>query len=172
MTKTIVVPPVFAEYRIADSGDAGRRWVEALPGLVERLCAEWGLEVEDGQLLDGYLGLVVPVRRGRERYMLKVTSAEDMTAVEARALRAWGGRSAVRLFAARLEDGAPLLERLDARRSLRDLDLLSAAEEVGALLQRLSVPAPGGFPALRDVATSIAQSLPARQECLGHPVPP
>ena len=172
MTKAIVVPPVFAEYRIADSGAAGQRWVEALPRLVQRLCADWGLEVEGGQLLHGYLGLVVPVRRGRERYMLKVSSAEDTTAVEARALRAWGGRGAVRLLAARVEDGALLLERLDARRSLRDLDLLDAAEAAGALLRRLSVPAPSGFPALRDVATRIAQSLPARQVRLGHPVPP
>lgn len=168
----IVVPEAFAARRITYSGDDGRRWVEALPELIERLCAEWGLEVEAAQPLHGDLGLVVPVRRGHEPLMLKVGWVERATADEARALRAWNGHGAVRMFEARPNVGALLLERLDSRRSLRDLELFDAAEVAGGLLRRLAVPAPDGLRKSQDMAAGLAESLPNWQERVGNPVPP
>lgn len=168
----IVVPAAFAAHRIAWSGEAGRRWVEALPELIRELCVEWGLEAEEAEPLYGDLGLVVPVRRARDAYMLKVSWLDDTTMDEARALRAWDGRGAVRLYAARPEVGALLLERLAPHRSLRNLDLYSAAEVAGRLMRRLAVPAPGGLRTTRDMAAGLAESLPCWQDRAGYPVPP
>lgn len=169
---TIVVPAAFAAHRITRGGEDGRRWVEELPGLIGRLCVEWGLEVEEAEPLYGDLGLVVPVRRDREAYMLKVSWLDRTTVDEVRALRAWDGRGAVRLYAARPEVGALLLERLDPHRSLRDLDLYSAAEIAGKLLRRLAVSAPGGLRTTHDMAAGLAETLPDWQERAGCPVPP
>jgi streptomycin 6-kinase len=94
-------------------------------------------------------------------------SADD----ECRALEAWGGRGAVRLLEAGPGDGALLLERLDSRRSLASLELLSAAEAAGGLIRQLAIPAPPGLPRLADAANEIAETVRPRQEALGSPVP-
>lgn len=167
----IVVPATFSAYRIADSGEAGRRWIEELPALIETLCTEWSLEVENSEPLHGYLGIIVPVRRGQEPCMLKVSWLEDGTAIEAHALEAWNGHGAVRLYAARPEVGALLMERLDSRRSLHDLKLFDAAEIAGRLLRQLAVPAPDDLRTLHDSADSIAEFLLGRQQSLNYPVP-
>ncbi len=166
----IVVPVAFAAVRSADGGDVGRQWVAALPALVERLCQQWGLEVEDPAPMHGYFGLVVPVKRRGERCALKISWQEDVTADEAIALATWDGRGAARLLAANPEAGALLLERLDWRRSLRHLELLEAAAVAGGLVRRLAVAAPPGIRTLHDVADDLAASLPSRQEKLGRPV--
>lgn len=166
----IIVPAELAAHHTRHNGEAGRQWIKALPQLVERLCVEWGLEIEQADPLHGYLGIMVPVMRDQESYMLKVSSLEDTAAAEA-ALRAWDGNGAVRLFEARPEVGALLLERLDSQRSLHDLDLFDAAEIAGTLVRRLAVPTPAGIRNVRDVAARIAESLPERQKSLNSPVP-
>jgi streptomycin 6-kinase len=75
------------------------------------------------------------------------------------------------MFQADTAVGALLLERLDSRRTLRDLHLTEAATIAGRLLRRLAVPAPQGFRSLQAVADDIARSLNERQERLGRPVP-
>jgi streptomycin 6-kinase len=77
----------------------------------------------------------------------------------------------VRLIDARVTDGALLLERLDAGRTLRDLPLLDAAAEAGRLIRRLSVPAPPGLPEVRHYAAEVADGLAGRNDELGVPVP-
>src|SRR4051794_3001977 len=121
----IVVPEEFAIATVAREGVAGRKWVDALPGLVEALCRRWELVV-DGPAMHGYLGLVVPVSRGNEPCALKVSWIEESNAGEAIALRAWGGRGAVRLLEAEASHGAMLLERLDHTRSLCDVEIEAA----------------------------------------------
>ncbi len=148
----IVVPEAFALERIRKSGDAGRRWITALPGLVERLCERWEVGLIEGDPLYGDLALVALGQRGGEPCVLKVSWQEHSTLEEAVALRAWNGRGAVRLLEASPDDGALLLETLDPVRSLKDIDLLPAAEVAGALIRRLAVPAPPGLPLLADLA--------------------
>ena len=41
----IVVPPGFVDKRVARNGEAGRRWIDALPELVGKLCARWGVDL-------------------------------------------------------------------------------------------------------------------------------
>ena len=155
----------------AQSSVEGRAWIAALPELLDRLCQRWELQVEDGGAARGYHGVVVPVRRGDERCVLKLTWPVERTVDEARALAAWRGHGAVLLLDADPEAGALLLERLDPTRTLNSMDLRAAAQVAGTLLRRLAIPAPGGVRPLRDVAGDIGASLQVRQERLGHPVP-
>ena len=97
----IVVPEDFRIATVEREGIAGREWIDALPGRVEELCQKWGLVV-DGGPVHGYLGLVVPVSRGKEPCMLKVSWIEESYTGEVAALIAWQGRGAVRLFEADL----------------------------------------------------------------------
>jgi len=57
----IVVPSQFAADTSAREGEAGRSWVQALPGLVERYLDRWVL-APDGAPMHGYVALVLPVR--------------------------------------------------------------------------------------------------------------
>lgn len=120
--------------------------------------------------MHGGLSLVVPVRKGDEPYILKIGWADKTTAYEALALTAWNGNGVVRLLAAQPEQGAMLLERLDSRRSLNDVDIETAISVAGHLLRRLAIPAPDEVPRLQDVAQRLAETLPERWEQLNRPL--
>ena len=108
---TITVPAKFASGVLAERGDLGAAWLEALPARIENYCTRWGLTI-DGHPWHGYIGLVVPVRRGDELCALKISWIDDETRHEALALRLWNGQGAVRLLEAEDTEGALLLERL------------------------------------------------------------
>lgn len=164
----LVIPQEFQAAVVRTGGEAGRQWLTDLPALIDELCTRWEL-VSDGSPLHGHLSLVLPVRREEDRYVLKVSWAIEHTGHEARALAAWDGRGAVRLIAALPQSGALLLERLDNRRSLADLDLDQAVPIAGRLLRRLAVPAPPGFPLLSQVAARLVDDIPPRWERFGRP---
>lgn len=166
----ITVPDSFATDTIAREGDTARDWLANLPGLVETLCMEWNLLL-DGPPIPGYLALVIPTRRGDERLTLKVSWMDDSTARETMALATWAGRGAVQLLAAAPDRGAMLLERLNSRRSLADLPIHEARHIAGQLLRRLAVPSPVGPPRLTMVAHHLHETLPARWEQAGRPMP-
>lgn len=163
----LTVPDPFAAYTITRAGDAGRAWIEQLPGLFETLCRQWGLAM-DGPPMHGGLSLVAPVRRGDENCVLKVGWPDENPAQEAIALSAWDGHGAVRLLAAQPEWGALLLERLDSRRSLEDVDLEEAVTVAGRLLRRLAIRPPAGVPLLTEVAKCLSETFPQRWERYGR----
>ncbi|MCB0070436.1 MAG: hypothetical protein KDE20_03220 [Caldilineaceae bacterium] len=169
------VPDAFARDTIAREGDAGRAWIEALPATFAALCDEWKLTV-DGPPLHGYVGLVLPVRRGSggpdaEACVLKLTWQDADTAGEARALAAWNGRGAVQLLAADADRGALLLERLDPTRTLDHIPIGDAVVLAGELLHQLTVPAPDGIHDLPTLAGRKAAALPGLWEATGRRVP-
>ncbi len=166
----IAVPEDFARGVVNLAGDDGRRWIDRLPILVDSLCARWSLVV-DGTAMHGCLGLVVPVRRGTQRCALKVSWIDESNAHEFSALSIWNGQGAVRLFETDPEIGAMLLERLDSRRSLADVEIGSALPIAGQLFRRLSVPAGDGLPLLRDVAEQLSETFLKRWESLNRPMP-
>jgi hypothetical protein len=59
----IIVPDNFATYTESREGDAGRLWIERLPGLFEILCHQWNLVI-DGPPMHGGLSLVLAVQLG------------------------------------------------------------------------------------------------------------
>ncbi len=164
----ITLPDAFVAAVVRSGGEDGRRWLADLPRLIAALCTHWDL-LADGAAMHGHLSLVLPVRRGSEQAVLKVSWATEHTEFEARALAAWSGRGAVCLLEADPTRGALLLERLDSGRSLSFLDLDEAAPIVGRLLRRLAIPAPPGFPRLADIAARFADDLPARWDRAGRP---
>ena len=164
----VVVPEAFAVDTIAREGENGRFWISSLPQTIESLCQKWHLVV-DGTPRHGYLGLVVPVWRGNERCVLKVSWLDEVTQEEAAALAAWDGQGTVRLLAHEPDAGAMLLERLDFSRSLQDVTIGEAVTVAGHLLRRLAIPAVEGFRPLSVAAPIIADSLPERWEANGRP---
>ena len=105
----VVEPVEFA----AQASVEGRAWIGALPALIDRLCRRWRLQLEDAVAARGYHGVVVPVTRGDERCVLKLTWPAERTVDEARTLVAWRGQGAVLPLEADPAVGALLLERLD-----------------------------------------------------------
>lgn len=132
----------------------GRTWLDRLPRLVEELLADWSLR-RDGNPMHGYSALVLPVRRDDgSPAALKVVWPHPEGRDEHLALRAWGGRGAVRLLAADPSRWALLLERLDHTRDLEGRGALEACEEIGRLLSRLDRPAP---PWARPLSEHLAE---------------
>ncbi len=105
--------------------------------------------------MTGWTAVVHPVvRRGAEGdpLVLKVGWPHVESAQEHLALRAWGGRGAVRLVAADPSRGALVLERLDASRDLETVDIDDACAAIGGLYRELHVPAP---PTIRTLAAYL-----------------
>lgn len=155
------IPPAFRELiagRAAEPYVGGDDWLRTLPGLVDGHLTEWGLEV-DGTPWWGECAIVLPVRRRRERLVLKVTWPHAEADQEHLALRAWNGRGAVRLVAADPSAFTMLLERLDGDRDLTSLPILDACEVVGGLFRRLDQPALPQLPRLSEQATRWAEQL-------------
>lgn len=165
----IIVAETFARDTITREGDAGRQWIEDLPQRVADLCRQWDLVI-DGAPMHGYLGVVIPVLRGNEACVLKVSWLDESNADEALALTAWNGVGAVRLLAVEPALGAMLLERLDHRRALHDLPVDEALAVAGRLLRRLAIPAKVNLRAMSTLAGEIAHSLPERWERFGQPM--
>lgn len=165
----MIVPETFARDTITREGDAGRQWIDRLPRIVADLCQQWQLAI-DGVSMHGYLGVVVPVRRGGEACVLKVSWLDESNADEALALTTWHGEGAVRLLAVEPAQGALLLERLDQRRSLHALPVDEALVVAGGLLRRLAIPASVRLRPLSTLAVEIAHSLPERWTRYGQPM--
>ena len=149
----------------AAGGISGDDWLTRLPALLDERLETWGL-LPDGESWHGACALVLPVRRiaDHHRLVLKVTWPHVEARTEHLALRAWGGRGAVRLEAAHPADFALLLERLDGDRDLEHVGILDACEALGDLFRRLDCPATPQFDAL-------AAQIPRWRTKLAGPVP-
>ena len=162
------IPEDFRKATIIRGGEAGRVWLEQLPSVIEQLCKQWQLTLA-GAPMNGYLGLVFPVKRGDEELILKLSWRDASNEHEALALKTWNGNGAVQLLDEAPEDDALLLERLDAQRSLDTVDVDAAVEVAGKLYERLAVPSPSGIPIQSDVALKLASTLTERWEHQGRP---
>lgn len=140
-------------------GDDGRRWLQELPGLVDRAAKRWGLTL--GQASDdagtGYVCFARDAA-GNER-VLKVAYAdfEHFTGVEA--MRIWAGDGCVRLIDAAENDTEVLMECVAPGTRLFELD--DEAEEariVARTMQRLHRSAPEGC-TLQSHNTWVEKSL-------------
>ncbi|MER5782066.1 aminoglycoside phosphotransferase family protein [Streptomyces mobaraensis] len=166
-----LIPEAFAQSTADREGDAGRAWLDRLPGVVEDLLRRWRC-VRDGSVAHGQVGVVVPVRRADGApAVLKVSFPHPGNVHEPDAFAVWNGRGAVRLLERDDARFAMLLERAGTG-SLADLPDADEAMAVGGrLARRLAVPAPPGLPRLRDRAPEWAEGLGKDAERLGHPLP-
>ena len=84
--------------RSAGGDEAARRWLGSVAGIIEEAAGRWHLDVDNGELMHGWFAVVVPVHRGDEACVLKVSQLTESVAAEALALSAWDGNGAVRLL--------------------------------------------------------------------------
>jgi len=167
----IAIPSEFVERTVARAGEAGRAWIDRLPGIVASYLERWAL-TPDGPVMHGFMGIAVPVRRaGGEPTVLKVAWQDGDVSWEARALAAWGGRGAIRLLERDEPAGVLLVERLDPARSARELSGVDAARVLGQVCRRLAVPAPPGMPRVEELAARWVEDLPRDWERLARPFP-
>ena len=107
----IRLDPRVRENVVAWEGDAGRRWLDSLPGVVASLTERWELVDFASALPGGSHSYVVPVRSPHGPAVLKVPLVGDENRLEGEALRLYDGDGAVRLLASDVETGALLIEQ-------------------------------------------------------------
>jgi len=147
-----------------------RGWLDALPRLVDHRCRAWDL-VLDGPARHGSNALVVPARRGAERFALRLAPPGDDIRSEVRALLMWAGRGTVLLHDAAEDDRSMLLERLDPARSLGALPIDEAVPLLGGIARALAVPVDDAVPTTRDITAAHVEGFERDWLAAGSPTP-
>lgn len=163
-----LVPAPFVEHVAGlapEGGPTGADWIAALPHLIAETLDDWQLTVE-GSTTTGNCALVLPVRGREGAAALKLGWPHTDAAGEHLALRAWDGRSAVRLLRADPKRSVLLLERL-THEDLREPWIDEAVEVVAGLYTDLHLPALPTVPHLSSwaaghLARPAARRLPRR----------
>ncbi|MFI1660281.1 aminoglycoside phosphotransferase family protein [Streptomyces sp. NPDC020472] len=164
----IRVPEELARSQVKYNGEAGRLFVDGLPGRAEEFLGRWGLRVT-GPSMHGVASLVLPVERDGVPAALKMQLLDEESEGEPVGLRVWDGAGAVRLLDHDAATGTMLLERLDEARPLSTVaDTREALGIVADLLARLvAVPAPEGLRTLADIAAGMLAEVPEATALLG-----
>lgn len=151
--------------------EAGKRWLDELPDLVQEQCRRWNLTV-DGAPWHGSNALVLGVRDHAGTPMsLRVVPPTDDIVAESSALHFWAGRGTVALHAVDVDRGTMLLERLDGDTTLMSLPLRDAVSVLAELVNVMAVPAPAAVASTAQAAAELAERLAADWEELGRPAP-
>src|ERR1700733_2732969 len=149
---SLSAPAVLAADVVAAWGPEGRRWLDALPGLVDDAAARWELAL--GEPFELSMNWVMAATRADgSPVVLKLGVPDGHLNEEATALRVFGGRGAVRLLAE--EPGALLIERAvpgERAAALVPHDDAAATDALMSVARALHVPPPAGvaLPHLRD----------------------
>ncbi|HEX8118622.1 MAG TPA: aminoglycoside phosphotransferase family protein, partial [Pyrinomonadaceae bacterium] len=139
------IPEEFARATVALHGEAGRLWLDGLPGLIEKCARRWSLKVGPPFPSLSYNYAAPAEGRRGERLVLKVGVLVAELLSEIEALRLFDGRGAVRLFDADGGWGALLLERLEPGTQLLALceeDDGAATGAAAGVMKRLWRPVP------------------------------
>ena len=132
---------------------ASEDWVSQLPELIEAVCEDWHLSLDDERMAAGAWGVVAwcHTESGLEA-ALKLCANEQRLSAETNAMLAWAGRPAIRVLAHR--PGALLLERARPGRPSR-----LAPARLALLLDALHRPTSAGWRGLGDWRTSIKAAV-------------
>ena len=124
-----------------------------LPKLIDDVCEDWDLSLDDERIAAGAWGVVVwcHMANGVEG-ALKLCANEQRLSAETSAMLAWAGRPAVRVLAHR--PGALLLERARPGRPSR-----LAPTRLALLLDALHRPTTAGLHGLGDWRASIRAAV-------------
>jgi streptomycin 6-kinase len=132
---------------------ASEDWVSQLPELIDAVCEDWHLSLDDERMAAGAWGVVAwcHTERGTEA-ALKLCANEARLSAETNAMLGWDGRPAIRVLAHR--PGALLLERARPGKPSR-----LAPAGLGLLLDALHRPTIPGSRGLGDWRTSIKAAV-------------
>ena len=167
----IGTPEAFARSTVEREGEPGAAWLAELPRIVDDLLGRWEC-VPDGEVMDGGVGVVVPVRRRADgAAVLKVSFPHPGNVHEPDAFAAWNGRGAVLLH--ERDDGqfAMLLERVGTSTLAEIEDDDEVMTVAGRISRRLAIPAPTGLPRLREQADAWEEQLRKDAAELTHALP-
>lgn len=146
-------------------------WLRSVPRLLEECAARWGLVV--GEVFPGAsVSWTCRVTRSGEPAVLKLQWPHEECEHEADALRAWGGRGAVRLLDADPDRHALLLEECRPGHHLSARPHAEALAVLAELLPRLWIPADRPFTRLEDEAAGWRREMPRAFERAGRPFEP
>lgn len=96
---TIRIPPELADAVGEDDLAERFEWLAVLPGVIEQIASEWGLELGEPYLPGGQCAWVAPARDAvGDELVLKVGWRHREAEHEAEALQFWDGHGAVRCF--------------------------------------------------------------------------
>jgi streptomycin 6-kinase len=171
MTRQVVIPSEVRQRAVA-AGDVGRRWLDALPGLVAGLERDWDITVGDA-LHGGSAGLVArAVNAAGEAVVLKLGSpAHDNFVNEVAVLRIAAGRGYANLLNHDGPRRAILLELLGPKLHDLGLPVPSRIEIICEILRQAWRPAsdPTGFQSGAQKARHLASLIAKRRQQLGEP---
>jgi len=171
MNRTFQLPTEIQQKLIAQ-GDAGKRWLNQLPGFVRDLEHDWRITV--GTLLRG----------GSEALVAQATAADGTDAVikigipgptgfeqEVRTLLVADGRGYVRLLRHDSQHRVMLQERLGTQLTLLHLPVVDQIEIICSTLQRAWIAVPDAMPAQTgaEKARYLAEFITTTWEELGRP---
>jgi streptomycin 6-kinase len=155
---------------IEQFGDEGSAWLDALPGTIARLEADWDVRVGHPFELAGVSYAAEATRGSGKRVVLKVPIPHDEAEHEADALRVWNGVGAVELLELDEDTGSMLLEACEPGVRLSEA---AAPDEVstigGEMLRTLHRDPPAGHPftSLSDAMTRWAGLTRERVRTIG-----
>lgn len=166
----IALPPEVESTIRTVFAQRGEQWLRRLPAVVDKLRADWGLELIGDSFRGGTHSFVAPVRRADGSVaVLKVPVVDEENVGEPAGLFCYGGDGAVRMYDFDAATGALLLEwarpgtpllhqpgfpSLEGRPEHAD-----KIELAGRLYRRLRRPPTGippEFPALPEAAAMVA----------------
>jgi streptomycin 6-kinase len=171
MTRHIVLP-VEVRQRAVAAGDAGRRWLDAVPDLVAGLERDWGITV--GEALRGGSAALVAraVTAAGEAVVFKLGSpGYDDFADEVAVLRIAAGRGYANLLNYDAPRRAILLERLGPMLHDLGLPIPRRIEIICETLRQAWPPSadPAGFQSGAQKARQLAASIAKWRPQLGEP---
>ena len=160
MTESAGVSATFQRRMINVFGDNGRRWLEALPSIIDDYADRWWLRI--GPPLALSYNYVAPATRAdgtQAIFKCGVVANNSTIRTEIAALQHWNGDGAVRVLEADADAGVCLLERLSPGKEIVELDDVESTQIAAGLMRRLWKPLPAehAFPTLQDWGEAFAQ---------------
>jgi streptomycin 6-kinase len=163
MTTALRIPDRLEGFVVKAYGDVGRDWLARLPSLVADASSAWQLRVGAPFEPGGNVGWVAPVRRADgSDAALKVSCLAHPNPWEAKGLRHWAGRGAVRLFESDEASQILLLERCVPGTNGDELDVATGNEVVASILAELHAvdpPADDEFEPLASLVEGFRETM-------------
>ena len=149
--------------------EAGRSWLDALPGMLHACAERWSLRIGAPYERSHLSFAARATRADQSEVVLKIQFPHPECEHEAAALEHWNGSGAVRLLALDAERHALLLERCEPGTHLSERDGDEALGVLTGLLPRLWRPAGTRFVPLANEAARWADNIPRSWEAAGRP---